>query len=489
MPRSGMTIPPAPSDRPQFRESPPSIWTVARDIRRAERGGSASVMSRQRTRLAGMIAFARRHSPFYRKLYGHLPDGNTDILSLPPVTKRELMEHFRDWVTDPEVTREGVEHFVSDPDRIGTLFQDRYVVFATSGTTGRPALFVHDRGSASVSLALAIVRRFLPLLPARALFSFFRRGGRTATIIATGGHFTSSVIDGLAGRRYPRLSKRNRTFSLLLPLPELVRKINDFRPAVLGSYPTALTLLAQERASGALRIDPVLVLTGAEWLSPAARGRMAAAFGCPVRDTYAASEFMGIAFDCVHGRLHLNADWVILEPVDAEYRPVPAGQPSFTALLTNLANRVQPILRYDIGDRVTGIPGPCPCGSPLPGIQVEGRRDDVLHLRGETGGTVSILPMALSTVAEETPGLRSYQLVQAGPSRIRLRVEEVPGHDRNRVGADLAGRLRTFLSTQGAAQVEVERTEERPVRDGAGGKLRQVIADPASLTPSGNTKE
>jgi hypothetical protein len=27
------------------------------------------------------------------------------------------------------------------------------------------------------------------------------------------------------------------------------------------------------------------------------------------------------------------------------------------------------------------------------------------------------------------------------------------------------------------------------VRDGVGGKLRQIIADPASRTPSGNTKE
>ena len=482
-------IPPALSARPESREPPPSPWTAAWDIRQAERGGSASVMSRQRTRLAGMIAFSRRHSPFYRRRYGHLPGENPDILSLPPVTKQELMDRFRDWVTDPEVTREGVERFVSDPDRIGTPFLDRYVVFATSGTTGRPALFVHDRGSVAVSLALAAVRRFLPLLSLRAFVSLLRRGGRTATIIVTGGHFSSSVIDGLAGRRYPRLAGRNRTFSLLLPLPELIQEINDFRPAILGSYPTVLALLAQERESGALRVDPVLVLTGAEWLSPAARDRMASEFGCPVRDTYAASEFMGIAFDCEHGRLHLNADWVILEPVDAEYRPVPAGQPSFTALLTNLANRVQPILRYDIGDSVTAIPGPCPCGSPLPGIQVEGRRDDVLHLRAETGGTVALLPMALCTVVEETPGVRSYQLLQAGPSRIRLRVEEAPGHDRNRVCEDLAGRLRTFLSTQGAAPVGVERTEERPARDGAGGKLRQVIADHASHGSSGTPQE
>jgi phenylacetate-CoA ligase len=456
-----------------------AFLSAAWDLRRAERGGGEAVLRRQRSRLGATIAFAKRHCAFYRERYGRILREVPDILSLPPVTKQELMENFSDWVTDPAVTREEVEAFVSAPDRIGSRYLGRYIVFSTSGTTGRPALFVHDRGAATVYLALAAVRRFLPLLSPRTLWSFLRRNRRTATVIATGGHFTSSVIDGLARRGHPFLSRNNRVFSLLLPIPELVEKLNEFQPAVLGTYPTAMAVLAQEREAGALRIDPVLALTGAEWLSPDARERIASAFGCPVRDTYAASEFMGIAFDCGHGRLHVNADWVILEPVDERYRPVPAGRPSHTALLTNLANRVQPILRYDLGDSVTEIPGPCPCGSPLPGIRVEGRRDEVLSLRSASGGTVALLPMALCTVIEETPGVRSYQVVQAGPALLRLRVEEAPGYDRSGVCDDVAARLRAFLSSQGLASAEVETTRERPTRDHAGGKLRQIFVDPA----------
>jgi phenylacetate-CoA ligase len=453
--------------------------STAWDIRRAERGGGEAILRRQRFRVAAMIAFARRHCAFYRNRYRQMPLEIPDLFSLPPVSKQELMENFSDWVTDKAVTREEVEAFVSAPDRIGSRYLGRYVVFSTSGTTGRPALFVHDRGAASVYLALAAVRRVLPLLSPRALWSFLRQNGQTATVIATGGHFTSSVIDGLTRRGHPFLSRNNRVFSLLLPLPELVEKLTDFRPAVLGTYPTAMAVLAQEREAGALRIDPVLALSGAEGLSPVARERIASAFGCPVRDTYAASEFMGIAFDCGQGRLHVNADWVILEPVDERYHPVPAGSPSHTVLLTNLANRVQPILRYDLGDSVTEIPGPCRCGSPLPGIRVEGRRDEILFLRSESGGTVPLLPMALCTVIEETSGVRSYQLVQAGPALLRLRIEEAPGHERIPVCDDVVGRLRAFLSSQGLASAEVETTEERPYRDRAGGKLRQIFVDPA----------
>jgi phenylacetate-coenzyme A ligase PaaK-like adenylate-forming protein len=186
-----------------------------------------------------------------------------------------------------------------------------------------------------------------------------------------------------------------------------------------------------------------------------------------VRDTYAASEFPGIAFDCRHGRLHVNADWLILEPVDAEYRPIPPGEPSHTTLLTNLANRVQPLIRYDLGDSVTLLSPACPCGSRLPSIRPEGRRDEILR----------VVPLVLATVVEETPGVLSYQVIQAGPRRLRLRVDEAPGHDRRPICEDLLRRLREYLSAQGLATVAVELSPVRPTRNTAGGKLRQFYVD------------
>ena len=72
-------------------------------------------------------------------------------------------------------------------------------------------------------------------------------------------------------------------------------------------------------------------------------------------------------------RLHVSADWYIFEPVDRNYRLVLRGEPSHTVLMTNLANRVQPLIRYDQGDSVTLRPDACPCGSPLPAIRVVGR--------------------------------------------------------------------------------------------------------------------
>jgi len=444
---------------------------------RAGRGPREAVAARARRRLVDLVRFARARCALYRDLYRGVRDTDFPLESLPPVTRADLEGRFDAWVADPEAGRKSVEAFVADEAALGRLYLDRYLVFATSGTAGRPFVFLHDRAAARVYLALLAVRRLPSLAGLEVARSLAREGGRAATVVTTGGHFASSVIEALARRLLPRLAARNRVFSLFAPLPDLVRELEAFRPAVLGSYATVLFVLAGERAAGRLRIRPGLVLSGAERLSPEARAQIEAAFGCPVRDTYAASEFPGIAFDCRAGRLHVNADWVILEAVDAAGRPVPPGVPSHTTLLTNLANRVAPLIRYDLGDSVTFCPDPCPCKSPLPAVRVEGRRDEVLSLAGAAGEATPLFPLVLATVMEATPGLRAYQVIRRGPARLLLRLEEAPGHDRSAVCAEAVRRLRAYLASQGLGEAAVEVAKERPRREERGGKLRQFFAE------------
>lgn len=104
---------------------------------------------------------------------------------------------------------------------------------------------------------------------------------------------------------------------------------------------------------------------------------------CRVWDSYNATEAMPLTIPCVLGRFHVNADWMILEPVDADLRPVPFGTPSTTTLVTNLANHLQPIIRYEMGDSVTFSAQRCRCGSPLPVVTVVGRMNDLLRFTGQ----------------------------------------------------------------------------------------------------------
>lgn len=449
-----------------------TLWLL-RDARRARKQGPAAIERRQRARLAEMVAFAREGSPYYRKLYRDLPEWVEDPTLLPVTRKKALMARFDDWATDREVTIEKARAFVENPDLIGERFLGKYLVTTTSGTTGTRGIFlVDDRDVAvrNVLLALAVGSR----LGVGGLAKVLAGGGRTAAVIATGGHFAglAGAIGSLrGGGRWRR--KAIRVFPVHTPLPELVAELNEFRPVVLAGYASTILLLAGEWEAGRLRIEPVLVVPSAEGLAEHKYDRIAAAFGAKVLNTYAASECLHIAHGCQHSWLHVNEDWVVLEPVDADHRPVAPGKHSHTVLLTNLANRVQPIIRYDLGDSILQRPDPCSCGNTLPAIRVQGRAADVLAfpIGGERG---TIPPLAFGSLVDRTPGVELFQIVQTAPASLRVRLHPAAGADPERVWRMVHDEITHLLAGNGLDHVTVERAGEPPEQS-AGGKYRTII--------------
>ena len=307
------------------------------------------------------------------------PKRLSEIGQLPVVTKAELMSHFNDWVTDPSVTRAQIEAFLADPGNVGRDFLGRYVVCTTSGATGIPAILLHDHTALVVYNVLGYARS-LPalLLSPGPVWALLRGRGRLAAVFVTGGHFLGNTMMARRIRKMPWRARMQRIFSALAPVAELVSDLNAFQPVVLGGYPSALETLAREQQAGRLHIHPVLINAAGETLSTAKRQLIGTAFGCRVGNYYGSSEAVGLTYECAAQRLHVNSDWYVLEPVDEHDRPVPPGQLSDGVLVTNLANRIQPIIRYQMGDRVTMDADPCPCGSPFPSIHVVGRTDDIL---------------------------------------------------------------------------------------------------------------
>ena len=123
------------------------IWWVSS-------AGPAVVDAARRGRLAALTAFARKHSAYYREAYCDVPARGVGIEDLPVVNKRGLMQRFDDWVTDPRVTRAGVDAFIADREQIGERFLGRYVLWKSSGTTGEPGIFVQDADALAVCDAL-----------------------------------------------------------------------------------------------------------------------------------------------------------------------------------------------------------------------------------------------------------------------------------------------------------------------------------------------
>lgn len=465
--------------------SRPGAFAIAADVRLACRASAEAIARRQADRLADLLQ-AALDAPFYAEWLAGRDPRATPLHALPITGKALLMQRFGDFLTDRRITLAALREFTADPARAGRRFRDRCWVWESSGSTGESGLFVQDETAMTVFDALESIRRDSPRPFARLVDPLYL-GERYAFVGAIGGHFASHVSLQRLRLANPWIAPRWRAFSILQPLGDLVAQLNAFGPTIIGSYPTAAMLLADEARAGRLRAHVAEVWTGGETLTPAMRGHIERGFGCVLRNSYGASEFLPIAWECSRHRLHVNADWVILEPVDTQYQPVAPGQVGHTTLLTNLANHLQPLIRFDIGDRVAFERTPCECGSALPSIEVEGRSDDILVVAGDRGEEVKLLPLALATVLEDEAGVFDFQLRQLGPRTLHLTL----GPEVARA-PDAALRCRALLADFAAAQgssglqIVVETAEAMPLA--RSGKLARIVAAPPRPAAAGGSE-
>jgi hypothetical protein len=343
-----------------------------------------------------------------------------------------------------------------------------------------PALLVEDQRAVAVMTGLSYVRALSALSPGL-LARMLTRAPRQAAVFATGGHFLSTTIFERRQRLAPFRQRTTRFFSVLDPVPKLVAQLNAFQPAMVGTYASALAALTAEQQAGRLRISPLVITSGGELLTPAVQHRAEKAFGCLVNQTYGASEAIPLALPCQYGRLHLNSDWFVVEPIDAEGRAVPPGTRSDGLLVTNLANYVQPVIRYQLGDSVVITDRRCACGSPLATILVEGRTDEILRVPRAEGGEAILLPMAMATVVEETRGVRRYQALQTATDVFTVRLDHDSGTDRAEVWQRVRAGLADLLRANGCDDVSLRLAAEPPQANPRSGKLRHYWCPRRSL--------
>ena len=215
-------------------------------------------------------------------------------------------------------------------------------------------------------------------------------------------HFTGSAPAWAARWELPL---RLIPVPVTLPVPDIVERLNALRPPVLSGYSSMLARLAAEQRAGRLRIAPTLVSNGGETLTAETRTAIAEAFGAPIVDSFGSSEgLMGTSApdDEV---LVFNSDLCIVELVDSENRPIPPGVSSAKVLLTNLSNRTQPLIRYELNDNFVRQPDAPDHGHLR--AKVRGRADEVLHYEG-----VDIHPHVARSVMVRSPEVLDYQVRQ-----------------------------------------------------------------------------
>lgn len=447
---------------------------VSLEVMASGRATVQAIAHRQQARLSMLVAAAQQDSPFYREHLRGVVPGITPLDALPSVSRQALMDRFDEWVTDPQLKLGELRAFADDPQRIGQAYLGEYLVWESSGTSHEPGIFVQNTRSMAVYDALEVLRRSAPR-PLQHWIDPLALTERIAFVGVTSGHFASVVSMQRLRELTPWLAPFMRSFSILQSSRLLVDALNQFAPTVIATYPTVAAMLADEADHGALDFAPRELWTGGETLSVSVRQRLEQVFGCAVRNSYGASEFMSIGWECCRRRLHANADWVILEPVDEHGRPMPAGERSHSTLLTNLANDVQPLIRYDLGDQVTMHPERCDCGCMLPVIEVIGRRDDALVMAGRDGRPVTLLPLALTTVLEDEAGVFDFHLCQRDTHTLVLRLG-LEGLDGETALERCRRALGKFALAQQLQPVRVIGELGQTLPRGRSGKAQRIVA-------------
>ncbi|MBO4818707.1 MAG: phenylacetate--CoA ligase family protein [Firmicutes bacterium] len=421
-------------------------------------------------RLRDIVSYARENSPYYRELYKEVPD-DFNLTDLPPVDKRTLMDNWNDWVCDKDLKLEDVEKFMENMDNIGRKLKGKYLVYTTSGSTGNPLVCVCDNNANNVMGGISACRSIARKEDLRALM---KKGNKSIGIFADGGFYLGNTTIRSRLISMPWKKKQMAVSSALYTVDKIVAQLNEFQPAMIGGYPSNLELLIDEAEAGRLKISPVLIMTGGEYLSDELRKRLSDSFRCYVQTSYSCTEGGTVACECEKQHFHINDDWLIVEPVDAEGNPVPDGVRSDKILLTNLYNYTQPFIRYEVTDRVIMHHEPCGCGDLSPWIELEGRTDDVsVFTQGET--TIKIAPLPVYAMLKEVHELRRFQVLVYPGNKVELRIEEKDGEDRETAFRNAEKSLRDYLATQGVTDISVSLSDELPHQDPGSGKYKHII--------------
>ena len=393
-------------------------------------------------RSADHARFAFGHSPFYRELYSAHGFSDDDLRdpasfgSLPIVDKAMLRENFDTIRTDEADKRTSV-------------------VSKTGGSTGLPLHLLRDL-------------RF----PARALeWRLFDWWGVKPW--DDRGIVTRHVLTGAARIRHdlgwlPSRRVQLDAFQITDDaVREFVQRWNRVAPRFLIGYGGGvLDTVRHMRRMGLAVTPPVAVAVTAAPLSPGTRAEIEDAFGAPCFDHYRSAEIPWMAGECgAQSGLHVFADVRRIEIVDDADRIVPEGVEG-EVIVSDLTNRVFPIVRYRLGDISSYRPGVCACGRGLPRLgPISGRSSDAVRL--PDGTTIA---GALGHVFDDAPlSIRQFEIVQDADYAVTLRCIPSDAPDAQR-GIDAAmEKLRH--ATKGLVSVRLELVDTIPQ---IGGKMRFI---------------
>lgn len=418
---------------------------VAADVPRLLRhphGSRERIVAFQEQRLRQLVRHAYENVPYYRRLFdeaGVKPDdirGLADLKRIPITTKATLQS-----LGGSEMLARG-------------FTKSDLVKRETNGSTGIPVRVYRKRIEQVIPTTLLWrVRRELGL----------RRGLRVT--------FLAKYGPNMGPKSFPRRirARLQRAFGVqtwtrvesTAPMNEVVARVRESKPDVIGGYAGVLNRLARELGDDQTDLRPRLILTVSEVLTPTMRARIEKVFRAPVRDTYSCYELGMIAWECPQGgTYHVCDDNVIIEIEGAD--DTNTGE----LIGTNLHFTAMPTIRYQLGDVVTRGPERCACGSPFTTLSaIQGRMNDYFPM--PDGRLIHPYQIGLAVWTASFAWMHQYQVIQERRDRVVMRIDA-----RRNPTVDEIGALEKAVSAVFGPDVAFSTQLVDDINDEVNGKFR-----------------
>ena len=197
--------------------------------------------------------------------------------------------------------------------------------------------------------------------------------------------------------------------------------LNRFRPHLIISHVSVLCEYARFLKEEMIVVNsPRAIWITAEPSHSAQRELIENVFGARTYDEYGSSEIRHVAAECSYrSGMHINADSRYVEILDSNNQPVHFGEGG-NIVLTDLENRVMPLIRYKNGDVGSLLRDQCKCGLNLPLMgSVRGRIFDIIVLKN---GRKIYGQIFARILFEQVDCVRQFQVHQISLGRIVIRI-------------------------------------------------------------------
>lgn len=349
----------------------------------------------QLRRLRELLTHAQTHVPYYQQLFSEIAFSAADLQSLSDLAHLPFL--------NKPVIRENTAALKSGIAR-------HLVRYNTGGSSGEPLVFFIGKERTSHDIA--------------AKWRATRWWGvdiGDPEIVIWGSPIELGAQDRLRNLRDRILRTR------LLPAFEMSKqKLDAFlaeicamRPKMLFGYPSALSHIARHARSQGIRMSELgiqVAFVTSERLYDDQRQLISETFNCPVANGYGGRDAGFIAHECPHGGMHITAEDIIVEIVDAQGQVLPQGE-SGEIVVTHLATHDFPFIRYQTGDMGILHDQSCRCGRGLPLLkEIQGRSTDFVVAQD---GTV-MHGLALIYILRELPQVEAFKIVQESLDQTRI---------------------------------------------------------------------